>query len=126
MTRGFVEQNVGGAGAGFGGGGISWLPDNKRFLFLSEKTGYMHLYSLDTSAAKPEAKALTTGAFEVTNAQLSKDRTKCSCRRTKSIQESGTSTPCRRTEVPRKITSMTGSNEATVSPDERAIALIYS
>src|SRR5688572_25923274 len=69
------EQNVGGAGAGFGGGGISWLPDNKRFLFLSEKTGYMHLYSLDVSAAKPVAKPLTSGAFEVTNAQLSKDRT---------------------------------------------------
>lgn len=121
------EQNVGGAGAGFGGGGISWLPDNKRFLFLSEKTGYMHLYSMDMSAAKPVAKALTTGTFEVTNAQLSKDRTQVFLQ-TNEVHpgerhfytmpvDGGART---------KITSMTGSNEVTVSPDERSIALIHS
>ena len=34
----------------------------------------MHLYSLDVSAAAPQAKALTTGKWEVTSAQLSSDR----------------------------------------------------
>ncbi len=54
--------------------GIAWLPDNRRFLFLSEKTGYMHLYSLDVTASAPAAKALTSGKWEVTSAQLSSDR----------------------------------------------------
>ena len=121
------EQNVGGAGAGFGGAGIAWLPDNKRFLFLSEKTGYMQLYSIDMSAAKPVAKPLTTGAFEVTNAQLSKDRTQVFLQ-TNEVHpgerhfytmplDGGART---------KVTSMTGSNDVTVSPDERSIAVIHS
>src|SRR5688572_8417899 len=121
------EQGLVGAGAGFGGGGVAWLPDNKRFLFLSEKTGYMQLYSLDMSAAKPVAKPLTSGSFEVTSAQLSKDRTKVFLQ-TNEVHpgerhfytmpvDGGART---------KITSMTGSNDATVSPDERSIALIHS
>ena len=57
------EQNIGGAaGGGLGGGtGITWLPDNKRFLFLSEKSGYLHVYALDLSAPNPVGQALTTG-----------------------------------------------------------------
>jgi hypothetical protein len=56
------EQNLGTV-AGLGGGtGIAWLPDNKRFLFLSEKDGYLHVYSVDMSAPAPAAKALTTAS----------------------------------------------------------------
>ena len=55
-------------------GGIVWLPDNKRFLFLSEKTGWMQLYALDVTAATPQPKALTTGKWEITDARLSGDR----------------------------------------------------
>jgi dipeptidyl aminopeptidase/acylaminoacyl peptidase len=121
------EQGLVGAGAGFGGGGIAWLPDNKRFLFLSEQTGYMQLYSMDMSAAAPVAKPLTAGSFEVTSAQLSKDRTQVFLQTnevhpgerhfyTMSV-DGGART---------KITSMTGSNDATVSPDEKSIALIHS
>jgi dipeptidyl aminopeptidase/acylaminoacyl peptidase len=121
------EQGLVGAGAGFGGGGIAWLPDNKRFLFLSEQTGYMQLYSMDMSAAAPVAKPLTSGSFEVTSAQLSKDRTQVFLQTnevhpgerhfyTMSV-DGGART---------KITSMTGSNDATVSPDEKSIALIHS
>ncbi len=54
--------------------GIAWLPDNKRFLFLSEKSGYMHLYALDVTADPPQARALTTGKWEVTMRALSSDR----------------------------------------------------
>ena len=121
------EQGLVGAGAGFGGGGIAWLPDNKRFLFLSEKTGYMQLYSLDMSAANPVAKPLTSGSFEVTSAQLSKDRTKVFLQ-TNEVHpgerhfytmpvDGGART---------KITTMTGSNEVTVSPDEKSLALVHS
>ncbi len=121
------EQGIGGGG-GFGGGaGIAWLPDNKRFLFLSEKTGYMQLYSFDMSAAQPAAKALTEGKWEVTNAQLSNDRTKVFLQTnevhpgerhfyTMSV-DGGART---------KITTMTGSNDVTISPDEKSLAVIHS
>ena len=31
-----------------------FLSDSKTFYFTSEKTGYMHLYAVDASAASPE------------------------------------------------------------------------
>ena len=126
------EQSIAtGTGGGFGGpggaGGVVWLPDNKRFLFLSEKDGWMHLYSLDVTAAQPAARQLTSGKWEITNARMSNDRTKVFFTSTEvhpgerhfyTISVDG---------GPRtRITSMTGSNEVTVSPDETSLALIYS
>ena len=116
-----------GIGGGFGGAGIAWLPDNKRFLFLSEKSGYMHLYSLDMSAAQPQAVALTTGDWEVTSVQLSNDRSKLFLTTnevhpgerhfyTMSV-DGGAGT---------KVTTMTGDNAVTLSPDQQHIALVHS
>ena len=34
---------------GFGGSNVEFLPDNKRVWFLSERDGWMHLYTLDVS-----------------------------------------------------------------------------
>src|SRR5690606_15565798 len=34
---------------GFGGANVEFLPDNKRVWFLSERDGWMHLYTLDVS-----------------------------------------------------------------------------
>jgi dipeptidyl aminopeptidase/acylaminoacyl peptidase len=122
------QQGFGGGGGGFGGGaGGAWLPDNKHFLFLSEASGYMHVYSLDVAAASPQVKALTSGKFEVTAATLSADR-KTLFLTTNEVHpgerhfytlsvDGGPMT---------KVTTMIGSNEATVSPDEKSIALIYS
>jgi dipeptidyl aminopeptidase/acylaminoacyl peptidase len=118
----------GAAGGGLGGGGgIAWLPDNKRFLFLSEKDGYMHLYSVDMSAAQPVAKALTSGKWEVTDARLSEDR-RTVFLTTNEVHpgerhfytmpvDGGART---------RITAATGSNAATISPDEKTLAVVYS
>ena len=120
------EQGVGGGGFG-GGAGIAWLPDNKRFLFLSEKSGYLHLHSVDMSAAQPAAAALTTGTWEVTSAQVSRDRTTVFLetnevhpgeRHFYTMSADGGSR--------RKVTTMTGSSDVTVSPDEQSLAVIYS
>lgn len=121
------QQNFAGTAGGPAGTGIAWLPDNKRFLFLSERDGYMHVYSLDVTAAAPQAKALTSGKWEVTDARLSADRRSVYLTTnevhpgerhfyTMSV-DGGART---------KVTTMTGSNEATVSPDEKSVALIYS
>ena len=37
------------AGGGFGSSGIDFLPDNRRVWFLSERDGWMHLYTLDVA-----------------------------------------------------------------------------
>lgn len=118
--------NASGVGGG-GGGGFTWLNDSKRILFMTEKPGALHIFSLDVSAAQPKAVALTSGPWEVTAAQLSSDRTKLFITTnevhpgerhfyTMSV-DGGART---------KITTMTGSNEVTVSPDEKSLALIYS
>lgn len=122
------EQGIGGGSFGGGfGGGFAWLPDNKRFIFLSEKDGWMHLYSLDVTAASPKAVQLTSGKWEVTSAELSNDRTKLFFQSTEvhpgerhfytMSVDGGART---------KITSMTGSSDVTVSPDEKNLAIIYS
>ncbi len=121
------EQSVGGGG-GFGGGaGIAWLPDNSRFLFLSEKSGYLHLYSLDMSAAQPSATALTSGTWEVTSAELSNDRTRA-------FLETNEVHPGERHFYTMSVdggartrtTTMPGSNAVSVSPDELSLAVIHS
>jgi dipeptidyl aminopeptidase/acylaminoacyl peptidase len=119
------EQGIGG---GFGGGaGITWLPDNKRFLFLSEKNGYMHVHAVDMSAATPVATSLTTGKWEVTDARLSNDR------RTLFLTTNEVHPGERHFYTMRvdggpmtKITTAVGSNEATVSPDEKSLAILHS
>lgn len=110
-----------------GGSGIAWLPDNKRFLFLSEKTGYLHLYSLDMSDPQPAAKALTSGTFEITNAQLSKDRARVFLQ-TNEVHpgERHFYTMPVDGGARAKVTSMTGANDVTVSHDERSLAVVHS
>jgi dipeptidyl aminopeptidase/acylaminoacyl peptidase len=123
------SQSVSGGAGGFGAGGagIAWLPDSTRFVFLAEKDGWMHFHSLDASAATPQARQLTTGAWEVTSAQLSTDRTKVFLTTnevhpgerhfyTMSV-DGGART---------KVTALTGSNSVTMSPDERTLAVIHS
>ena len=119
----------GGGGGGFGGAGtgVAWLPDNKRALFLSEKDGYMHVHSIDVTASTPTATALTSGKWEVTSAQLSADR------RTLFLTTSEVHPGERHFYTMSvdggsrtKLTTMTGSNDATVSPDEKSLAIIYS
>ncbi len=52
-------------------GGQGWLPDNKRFWFLAEHDGWMHLYTVDATTG--QKKQLTSGKFEIDSVQLSAD-----------------------------------------------------
>lgn len=127
LREGSVTTGTGGGGGFGGGGGVAWLADNQRFLFLSERDGWLHLYSLDVTAAKPAAKQLTSGKWEIDGARLSNDRTKVYFSSTEvhpgerhfyTMPVDGGSWT--------RITTMTGSNEVTVSPDEKSLAIIYS
>jgi dipeptidyl aminopeptidase/acylaminoacyl peptidase len=117
----------GGGGGGFTGTNAAFLPDGKRIWFTSERDGWMHLYTLDLSLEGTAAKPLTTGKWEVESAELARDGKKFYITTTEvhpgerhvySLPiDGGTRT---------KITSMTGANQAEVSPDDSMLGLVFS
>jgi dipeptidyl aminopeptidase/acylaminoacyl peptidase len=112
---------------GFGGAGLGFLPDNKRIWFLSERDGWMHLYTADVSSDGARPTQLTSGRWEIASAELARDGRKFYFTSTEvhpgerhlySVPIDG---------GPRtRLTSMTGSNEAEVSPDESTLGLVFS
>jgi dipeptidyl aminopeptidase/acylaminoacyl peptidase len=115
------------AGAGFGSSGVEFLPDNRRVWFLSERDGWMHLYTLDVTDATAKARQLTSGKWEIASAAVARDGKKFYITSTEEHPgerhlytlpiEGGART---------KVTSMPGSNTAEVSPDESTLGLVYS
>ena len=112
---------------GFGGTNVEFLPDHKRVWFLSERDGWMHLYTLDVSQDRARAKQITEGKWEITSAELSRSGDTFFITSTElhpgerhlyTLSTDGGS----RT----KVTTMTGSNEATISHDESTLGLVYS
>lgn len=121
------EAWIAGPGIGWsmGGGTLGWLPDNKHIYFQSEATGYSHLYLLDvTNGTK---KALTSGPFEVFDPFISKDQKNWYL----TTSEVG---PGERHfyKMPlmggkmEQLTSMTGNNNVSLSPDEKTLAILHS
>ncbi|HEX2629361.1 MAG TPA: prolyl oligopeptidase family serine peptidase [Chitinophagaceae bacterium] len=112
------------AGPGIGFGRIGWIDDNT-FWYQSEKTGYSHLYTVNVNTG--EKKALTTGNYEVQQAQLSLD--KKSFYITTNEVHPGEQHFYKLTIADgkkEKITTMTGANQVTMSRDEKYIAVLYS
>lgn len=116
---------IGGPGTqGFGGGNTGWIDDNT-YWFRSEATGYSHLYTYN--ALTGEKKALTAGNYEVQQAQLSNDR-KYFYIQTNEVHPGeqhfyrlGIADGKKE-----KLTGMTGSNQVTLSPDEKYMAILHS
>ncbi|HAS43942.1 MAG TPA: S9 family peptidase [Microscillaceae bacterium] len=122
------EAWIGGPGVGnwyFSVGNVGWLPDNKTVYFQSEKTGYAHLYTVNIK--NRNIKALTSGKFEVAEAQLSKDK-KSWYLLTNEVHpgeyhlyqmplKGGKRT---------KFTTMTGFNDSFLSPDDSQAAVLHS
>jgi dipeptidyl aminopeptidase/acylaminoacyl peptidase len=99
--------------------------NNDTIYYLSEATGFMHLYEVPFSGGAP--KQLTSGKWEVDSAVLSDDKKSFYLttseespfvRHLYRMPVSGGSST--------KLTSMDGDNEAVVSPDGNAIANVYS
>ena len=108
-------------------GFMGWLPDNRRFWFGAEKDGWAHLYTVDVTTDKPTAKAVTTGKWEVSDAELSADRTKFYISSTEvhpgerhlySVSvDGGTRT---------KLSTKTGATSGVAAPDDSMFGVIYS
>ena len=119
------EAWVGGPGTGgFGSGNTGWIDDNT-FWYRSESTGYSHLYTINIASG--EKKALTSGKYEVQQAQLSRDK-KYFYITTNEVHP-GEQHFYRLTIADgkkEKLTTMTGANQVALSPDEKYLAVLYS
>jgi dipeptidyl aminopeptidase/acylaminoacyl peptidase len=105
-------------------GPFGWL-DNKTVWFRSERDGYFHIYTLAIDTGK--LTALTSGKWEVTAAQLSKDKSKfyLTTSETHPGERHFYSMPAAGGQLTR-ITAGEGVNSATLSPDEKWIALSHT
>jgi dipeptidyl aminopeptidase/acylaminoacyl peptidase len=123
------EAWIGGPGTGgfgaFATGSIGWLNDNKTLWFASESTGYSHLYSYDINTSKKQA--LTSGKWEVQNVDVSNDK-KFLYIITNEVHPGEKhlyKLPVAGGKA-EKLTTLTGNNEVTISPDEKWLAIRYS
>lgn len=106
-------------------GGMGWLPDGSGIYFLSERTGYMHLYRAGLDGT---AQALTTGQFEVRSPEITPDETgfvyqaslpgdPFTVQTFRLPLEGGT---------PQQLTDGAGRADATLSPDGATLAIAAS
>jgi dipeptidyl aminopeptidase/acylaminoacyl peptidase len=111
--------------AGPGANTVGWMKNDREVFFQSERTGYSHLYAVPFDGG--EARALTSGNWEVLNVRQSKDKSHFYLTASKDTpyeqhlyEMSGEGGPLTR------LTAAPGKHAATLSPDERWIADIYS
>jgi dipeptidyl aminopeptidase/acylaminoacyl peptidase len=126
IDRHHDEAWIGGPGSGgfFGSNATGWI-DGKTFWFVSEATGYAHLYTYDFASKKKTA--LTSGKYEVQSVDLSKDN-RFFYLTTNQIhpgEKHFSKLPVTGGKA-EQITSLTGYNDVTLSPDEKWLAIRYS
>jgi dipeptidyl aminopeptidase/acylaminoacyl peptidase len=118
-------NQFGGGGPGGGSANMGWMKDDRSIYFLSERSGYSHLYVVPYDGG--EVKALTTGNWEVAAAQLSEDKNRFFLTTTEPDPSDRHFfvMPASGGERTR-ITTAAGHHQAAVSPDEKKLAVIYS
>ncbi len=118
-------REVGGFGAVDPSYGL--LPDQKQIWFLSERDGWMHLYTVDATASQPTARQLTQGRWEIDGVALSADQKKFYITSTEADpgERHIYAMPIAGGERI-KLTSMVGGSSGEASPDDRTFGLIYS
>ena len=104
---------------------LDWLEDGKSFYFQSEETGYSHLYTCDIETGTK--KAISSGNFEIHQAELSKDKKRFFITANKTHPgnrdfyhldiKSSLWTP---------ILTADGFHDVQVSPDEKSLLIRYS
>lgn len=110
-----------------GPGGLNnpaWIDENTCW-YQSEATGYSHLYTFNIITG--EKKALTSGNYEIQQAVLSLDK-KYFYTSTNEVhpgEKHFYRLPVKGGKAER-LTTMTGSNTVTLSPDEKYLSILYS
>jgi len=116
---------IGGPGVGwFAESKMGWL-SNETIWFMSEKTGYTHLYTANVNTGKKEA--LTQGDFEILDVKLSNDNKTfyITSNKVSPHEHHFYHLPTKGGEMT-QITSNKGGHEVTMSPDETQLAIRYS
>ena len=126
LDRQHDEAWIGGPGIGsYRGGNLGWMPDNKSIWFMSEKTGYSHLYTMNLNNKK--TKALTSGEFEIYDAFLSKDKNRWYFTSNKTHPgDRQFYTMSLKGGKWEKLTNIVGRNDVVLSPNEEKMAILYS
>lgn len=124
----FTEHDdawINAGGGPFGGGGVGWLKRSDEIYFLSEKDGYANLFTVGWDGGAP--KTVVAGKFEVSAVELSHDgntfyftssEVSPYDRHFYSVSVDG--------GARRQWTKEAGNHRVTLSPDEKAMADIYS
>jgi dipeptidyl aminopeptidase/acylaminoacyl peptidase len=104
---------------------FGWLRDGRTFWFVSEDSGYAHLYTAD--AASGGARALTSERWEASSPQLSADgkRLLFLCNRAWPGDYEVCDVPVEGGAV-RELTALDGVEDFTLSPDGRTLAVRHS
>jgi dipeptidyl aminopeptidase/acylaminoacyl peptidase len=102
-----------------------WLPGGARAWFVSEATGFAHLYTINADGS--DRRPLTTGPFEVLSAQLSDDRTAFELHTSEvsPFERHFYRLPVAGGAAVR-LTSEAGGHAVVVSPDGRLLADVHS
>ncbi|HTF20107.1 MAG TPA: prolyl oligopeptidase family serine peptidase [Chryseolinea sp.] len=109
----------------FGNDNLGWLGDNKRIWYISEQTGYGHLYTINVETK--QKKQLTSGNFEIQKVGLNRARQQFYI--TTNETDPGQKQLYRLSidGSPReRLTPLAGAYEFSLSPDEKFVALRYS
>jgi dipeptidyl aminopeptidase/acylaminoacyl peptidase len=119
------EAWIGGPGIiTYGSQGNHWIDDNT-YWYQSEASGYSHLYKVNVATGNKTQ--ITSGKYEVQQADLSSNK-KYFYITTNEVHPG--EQQFYRLSVnggkAERITTLTGSNQVTISPDEKHIAYLYS
>ena len=104
---------------------LGWMKNEREVYFISEKTGYAHLYAIGFDGGEP--RALTSGKWEIQNVRQSKDKSKFWL-----VANAEGPTDQYVYEMPGeggamvKLSKAPGKHTAVISPDEQWIADVYS
>ncbi|WP_288380395.1 prolyl oligopeptidase family serine peptidase [uncultured Massilia sp.] len=104
---------------------FGWLPDNRTLWYLSEESGYSHLYTQDSNGGTP--RALTSGKWEASDVRWSKDGATAwvMCNRATPGDYEVCAVDARGGNV-KEVTSLDGVERFRLSPDERKLLVHYS
>ncbi|NEM96708.1 prolyl oligopeptidase family serine peptidase [Pontibacter burrus] len=125
LDRQHDDAWINGPGISYGAGDIGWMPDNESVWFHSEESGYSHLYAVNVRTG--QKKALTSGKFEVSDVQLSKDKKHFyfTANKIHPGERHFYKMPVNGGEMV-QLTTQPGAYEVQLSPDEKMLAYRYS
>lgn len=106
-------------------GCAGWLPDGRTVYFVSERDGYAHLYTATIDGSAP--RQLTSGPWEVHSVEVSPDRERFYLQTNEeSPHEQHFYHMAFDGSDRERITTMSGRQDATPSPDGRRVAFVHS